>query len=154
MGREREPPRITQRARVVADIRGSVTLARETSVQDSDSMTELLRITRCASTFDEVANLLVLRVRAALQVPSRADEETEAQFRQLREKLDAHFPRFRAMYARLLAAHLKAEPADIVEGLRSEAMQRFFAASTSIHRTLAFELQQLAAEMAKTSLCN
>jgi hypothetical protein len=113
-------------------------------------MAELLRITRSASIFDEVANLLVLRVRAALQVPSRADEETEAQFRQMREKLDQHFPRFRERYAGLLATHLKAAPSDVVAGLRNEAVQRFFIASPGINRDLSFELQQLAAEMIKS----
>jgi hypothetical protein len=115
-------------------------------------MMDILCITRSASIFDEVANLLVMRIRAALQVPSRADEETEAQFSAIREKLDDYFPRFQARYAGLLAAHLKREPADVMEGLRTEPMQRFFAASPAINRTLSLELQQLALDMVK-SVC-
>lgn len=118
-------------------------------MQYSPSMAELMCITRSASIFDEVANHLVLRVRAALQVPIRADEETEAHLRQLRAKLDDHFPRFRELYAGLLAAHLKAEPAAVVQALRGETIQRYFTASASINRALSFELQQLASEMLK-----
>jgi hypothetical protein len=115
-------------------------------------MMDLLCMTRSASIFDEVANLLVMRIRAAMQVPSRADEETEAQFRAIREKLDHYFPRFQDRYASLLAAHLPRKPADVMEGLRTEPMQRFFAASPAIDRTLSLELQQLALDMVK-SVC-
>jgi hypothetical protein len=119
-------------------------------VQHSDAIAELLHLTRSASIFDDIANLLVLRVRAAMHVPARADEETEAQLRQLRERLEAHFPRFRQLYAGLLASSLKAEPAVVADGLRSEAIQRFFSASPAIDRALAIELPQLAAEMVQS----
>jgi hypothetical protein len=119
-------------------------------VQASESMFELLRITRSASIFDEVANLLVRRIRLALQVPSRADADTEAQFQSVREKLDGFFPRFREMYARLLATHLEGDLSAVVDSLRGEAVQRYFAASPDIDRALSMSLQQLAMEMVQS----
>jgi hypothetical protein len=119
-------------------------------VQHSDSMAEILRITRTASIFDDVANLLVSRVRAAMRVPSNADAETEAQLARLREKLDVHFPEFRATYAALLAAHLRADAASVAEALRNPLLQSFFVASPAIARELSVELPQLAAEMVKS----
>jgi hypothetical protein len=47
---------------------------------------------------------------------------------------------------------LKREPADVMEGLRTEPMQRFFAASPANNRPLSLELQQLALDMVK-SVC-
>jgi hypothetical protein len=120
-------------------------------VQDQDPMGELLRITRSATIFDDIANLLIRRVRAAMCVPSRTDEETEAQFDQLRAKLDAFFPRFREIYTGLLAAHLQEQPERVVESLRGAALQRYFAASASIDRSLTVELERLAAEMVKSA---
>jgi len=39
----------------------------------------------------------------------------------------------------------------VVEGLRSEPLQRFFSVSASIDRSLSFELQQLAVEMVRSA---
>jgi hypothetical protein len=122
-------------------------------LEQSSSLRELAQITRSAMIFDNLANLLVQRVRTAMRVPSSADAETEQQFRALREKLDAFFPNFQRRYARLLADHLRDDPSRVVDGLRDAAIQRFFAASADIDRTMSVELQQLAGEMVQ-SVCS
>ena len=78
-----------------------------------------VRVTRAARIFDAMVGALVWRVRKAMSVPDRADEETEASFRALRERLDAYFPEFRNIYGQLLVEQLGETHADAVPRLNA-----------------------------------
>lgn len=111
-----------------------------------------VRVTRAARIFDAMVSALLWRVRKAMSVPDRADEETEASFRALRERLDAHFPEFRDIYGQLLVDQLGEAHADgVLAHLEAPPLQAYFRASAAIEAELSVagtELMRAMAELA------
>jgi hypothetical protein len=110
----------------------------------------IVLVTRAATIFDAVVNALLGRVRQAMSVPEVASEATEAQFRELREKLDAFFPEFRNMYGSLLSQSLGERHVDaVLAGLEAPALQAFFGVSVQIDAELRSASNDLMREMAE-----
>jgi len=107
-----------------------------------------VRVTRGARIFDALVAALLWRVRKAMSVPDQADEETEASFRALRERLDAHFPEFRDIYGNLLVERLGAAHADgVLAHLETPPLQAYFRASAAIESELSAAGAQLVRAM-------
>jgi len=116
------------------------------SVSIQSAAITAVQLTRAATIFDRIANGLVERVRQALGVPDRLDEDIEQELVGLRAELDEFFPEYQQLFGGLLLEHIGREHApSVLAALSGEAIQRYFRAAPEIDA----ELQALFAELVR-----
>jgi hypothetical protein len=88
--------------------------------------TAVAQLTHSDESFAHLAASLVGEVRRKLCVPDHADDDVEAEFAALRQRIDAHYPEFCAIFASALLDQLGPERLqEMLSGLNGEAAQRY-----------------------------
>lgn len=85
----------------------------------------------------QIVNKIVSQVRLNLGVPDRADDDVEAEFVASRQRLDAYYSEFRAIWSSELFDRLCPERLQaMLGGLSSRAAQRYLEATQPTQRNL------------------
>lgn len=104
-------------------------------------LTAIAQLTHADASFAPMAAAFVGEIRRKLRVPEHADDDVEAEFVALRQRVDAYYPEFCAILASALLEQLGPERLqEMLDGLNTEAAQRYLEAAGRIQQ----ELQQSA----------
>jgi hypothetical protein len=88
--------------------------------------TAIAQLTHSDASFAQLAAHFVCEVRRKLCVPDRADDDVEAEFVALRQRIDAQYPEFCALFASALLDQLGPERLrEMLDGLSTEPAQRY-----------------------------
>jgi hypothetical protein len=99
--------------------------------------TAIAELTHSDASFAHLAATFVGEVRRKLCVPDHADDDVEAEFAALRQRIDAYYPEFCAIFAATLLDQLGPERLqEMLEGLNTEAAQRYLEVAARIQLDL------------------
>lgn len=97
----------------------------------------IAQLTHPAALFAQTAATVVAEVRRKLYVPDCADDDVEAEFVALRQRIEAYRPEFCALFASALLERLGAEGLQqMLDGLKTEAAQRYLEVAEHIRLEL------------------
>jgi hypothetical protein len=95
--------------------------------------TAIAQLTQSDASFAHLAAKFVGEVRRQLCVPEHADDDVEAEFAALRQRIDVYYPEFCAIFASALLDQLGPERLqEMLSGLNTEAAQRYLEAAGRI----------------------
>ncbi len=98
----------------------------------------IAQLFRSDEKFSQMATKVVGQVRRNLCVPDHAEDDVEAEFVALRQRLDAYYPEFCALVSSALLDQLGPERLqEMLCGLSTPAAQRYLEAAEPIQRELA-----------------
>ena len=95
------------------------------------------------SIFQGMADDLVLRIRSAIGVPQRAEDDVEQEFAALRATFDEFFPEFAKIFGGTLDAFLGGALPLIVPALEDESVQAYIRVANAIDAETVTMLQAM-----------
>jgi hypothetical protein len=99
--------------------------------------TAIAQLTHSDVSFAHLATHYVSEIRRNLCVPEHADDDVEAEFVALRQRVDAHYPEFCALFAAALLDQLGPERLQqMLDGLNTEAAQRYLEVAVHVQLEL------------------
>ncbi|HEU4579864.1 MAG TPA: hypothetical protein VFS67_16505 [Polyangiaceae bacterium] len=104
-------------------------------------LSKLAQLTHLEASFSSIAAAFIGEVRRQLFVPEHADDDVEDEFVALRQRVDAYYPEFCAIFASSLLDQLGPERLqELLDQMNTEAAQRYLEVAEKIQ----LELQQSA----------